>query len=343
MTKPAPSTATLRAACERIIAALRAGQAPTASPDEIRCFTPGALEGDPSVTPASLAAVLASLSPADVPILERAVSAIDRNERAWLGFKVVTDPAAALDSEDTDVVALRGKGMGSADGQHGVFFVFNPTGAREDTEILFSRKASRRDLFQMADITRGPQMHDEQYAGVAWKSVPLFGRVRVFLMGAGTVAAEVERVANMVDFETIAVDPDPAYLNPERFPLSTRVLIDGFDPIPDLGITKDDYVCVLTRGHMYDPQALVYGIRSGACYVGMMGAAEKNARVFDLAEKAGIDRATLQATHTPIGIRFGAKSPTELAMSVVAELIQVRHERRKAGARPSGAHFVPLG
>ena len=338
-----PSALNLRPVCARIVAALAAGRTPEVSPEEVPCFTPGALAGDPSVRPESLAAVLAALGPADIPVLERAVAAIDRDERAWLGFKIVTDPAAALDSEDTDVVALRGKGMGSADAQHGVFVVVNPTGAREDTEIHFARPASRRDRFQMADITRGPQMHDEQYAGVAWKSVPLFGRARVFLMGAGTVAAEVERVANMVDFETIAVDHDPAYLNPERFPLSTRVLIESFDAIPDLGVTKDDYVCVLTRGHMFDPQALVYGVRSGACYVGMMGAKEKNARVFDLAEQAGVDRATLEATHTPIGIRFGAKSPVELAMSVVAELIQVRYERRKAGAKPTGAHFVPLG
>jgi len=79
------------------------------------------------------------------------------------------------------------------------------------------------------------------------------------------------------------VDYDPAYLYAERFPLSTRVLIESFDAIPDLGITPDDYVCVLTRGHMFDPQALIYGIRSGAGYVGMMGT-QKNARVFELAE-----------------------------------------------------------
>jgi xanthine dehydrogenase accessory factor len=326
-----PSVAGLRAVCERIIAALRSGEIPVVAPEEIPCFDPSALEGDPSVSPDSLEDVLGALTRADVPTLERAVAAIDADERAWLGFKIVTDSIAALDSEDTDVVALRGKGQGSADALHGVFLVLNPTGGR-DAEIVFSRAPSRRDWFQMLDITRGPQMHNEQYAGVAWKSVPLFHRERVFLLGAGTVAAEVERVANMVDFETIAVDHDPAYLNTERFPLSRRVLIETFEAIPDLDIRPEDYVCVLTRGHMYDPQALVHGIRTGARYVGMMGAAEKNQRVFELAEKMGVDRATLEATHTPIGLKFGARTPTELAMSVVAELIQVRNERRKAAA-----------
>jgi xanthine dehydrogenase accessory factor len=91
---------------------------------------------------------------------------------------------------------------------------------------------------------------------------------------------------------------------------------------------------------MHDPQALVHGVRSGAGYVGMMGCAEKNARVFELAQQANVDRAALEATHTPIGLKFGAKTPefgaktpAELAMSITAELIQVRHERRKAAAR----------
>jgi xanthine dehydrogenase accessory factor len=334
------STSSLRAVCERIIAALRSGQTPVVAPGEIPCFAPAALEGDPCVTPGSLEQVLGSLTKADLPVLERAVAALDADERAWLGFKIVTDPAAAIDSEDTDVVALRGKGMGSADAQPGVFVVSNPTGGRDDAELFFSRAPSYRDRFQMMDITRGPQMHNEQYVGVAWRSVPLFRRARVFLLGAGTVAAEVERVANMVDFETIAVDHDPAYLNPERFPLSRRVLVESFEALPDLGIGAEDYVCVLTRGHMYDPEALVHGIRTGAGYVGMMGCAEKNERVFELATRSGIDRATLEATHTPIGLKFGAKSPTELAMSVVAELIQVRYARRKAAAAARSAGRV---
>jgi xanthine dehydrogenase accessory factor len=181
----------------------------------------------------------------------------------------------------------------------------------------------------MLDITRGPQMHNEQYAGVAWLSVPLEPVSRVFIMGAGTVGSCVEKTAQDVGFATVAVDYDPEYLNAERFPLSRRVLIDGFDAFPDLGITEDDYVLVLTRGHMYDPEALIYGVSSPACYVGMMGCLEKNQRVFDMAEAAGIPRAKLEATHTPIGLRFGAKTPPELAISIVAELIQVRYDRRK--------------
>jgi xanthine dehydrogenase accessory factor len=318
-----PTSAELRTAIQALIDALTVGVAPQASTDIFTCFDPQALEGDPYLTPESLQDVLATLTAADIPTLERALVAIDAHERAWLGFKIVTDPAAAVNSVDTAVVNIQGKGQGSADAQHGIFV------ATYDKEIVFSRPYSDRDKFQMLDITRGPQMHNEQYAGVAWLSLSLEPVSRVFILGAGTVGSCVEKTAHDVGFETVAVDYDQEYLNPQRFPLSQRVLIASFEQIPDLGVTSDDYVLVLTRGHMHDPEALLYGVKSPACYVGMMGCLEKNERVFDLAQAAGVPRETLEATHTPIGLRFGAKTPPELALSIVSELIQVRNDRRK--------------
>ena len=326
---PSPSNADLRAVCTRLIGALEAGAAPSADPGEIACFAAPAREVDPDLRPGSLPSVLAALTRDDVPTLQRAVAAIDANERAWLGFKIVSDPAAALDSDDTDVVAIRGKGKGSADARSGVFVVLDPFGDRERAEVIFSRKPSERDRFQMLDVTRGPHVHGEQYAGVVFRSVPLFRRARVFLLGAGPVASEMDRVAGMVDFQTVAVDFDAAYLTPRRFPQSERVLVDGFDAMPDLGVCADDFACVLTRGHMHDPEALAWAIASGASYVGMLGHPLKNARVFELVEKMGVPREALEKVRAPIGLKFGAKTPTELAMAITAELIQVRSERRK--------------
>lgn len=329
----------LRAACVRILGSLKAGMRPV--PEVFPCFAPSALRGDPRVKPGASGTVLASLTQADIPTFERAIEAMDSGERAWLGFKIVTDPLAAVDSEDTEVVARRGKGMGSADGQHGVFLVIDAPGGRDRTQLIFGRPFSDRDRFQMLDITRGPQMHSQQYAGVAWKAVSLLRRTRVFLLGAETVSAEVERIASLADFETVVVDFDPAFLSAERFPLSQRILIGSFDAIPDLGIGPDDFVCVLTRGHMHDPQALVHGIQAGAGYVGMMGHPLKNERVFTLAERSGLDRAALLATHTPIGLNFGARTPVELAIAIVAELIQVRRDRHPASAGSPAGEGTP--
>jgi xanthine dehydrogenase accessory factor len=315
---------TLRQVIVAIRNALIEGVRPEVEAGELPCFTAQALEGNPDVSPDDLRRVLDSLGPADIPTFEAALEALDAAEPAWLGFKVITDPVLALDSEDTAVVGMKGAGEGSADALCGVFV------ATEDGQVIFSRPYSKRDGFQMLDITRGPHMHNEQYAGVAWLSLPLNCSGVVYVFGAGEVAHFIERMAQDCDFETVVIDDDAAYLNEERLPLSRRVLIDSFETIPDLGITPVDYVLVLTRGHMYDPEVLTYGIATGAHYVGMMGCLEKNERVFDFAEARGVSREKLDATHTPIGLKFGAKTPAELALCIVAELVKVRHECRKA-------------
>jgi xanthine dehydrogenase accessory factor len=316
-------TRTLEQTLIAIRDALVAGQRPQATADELPCFSAKALAGNPAVRTGDLSDILASLGSADIPTFDFALEKLREGTAAWLGFKVVTDPGQATNSVDTAVVGINGPGEGSADALPGVFV------ATEGKDIVFGRPFSERDRFQMLDITRGPHMHNEQYAGVAWLSLLLTREGRVYVFGAGEVAHFVERMAHDCDFETVVIDDDAAYLNEERLPLSQRVLIESFTRIPSLGITSSDYVLVLTRGHMYDPEALVHGIEAGAYYVGMMGCLEKNERVFALAQAQGIARDRLEATHTPIGLKFGAKTPAELALCIVAELVQVRAEARK--------------
>jgi len=335
---------TLKEALESMAAALRAGERPQATPEEIPCFSADALAGHPHAEPGDLQKVLASLSAADIPTLEAAIDALagwdewaasgagaqggagcEPQMAAWLGFKLVTDAAKATDSEDTRVVGIQGPGAGSADALPAVFVAY------EDSRIVCSRPYSKRDQLQMLDVTRGPHMHSEQYEGVAWLSLPLERSGRVFIIGAGEVPLWVARYAHDVGFATTVLDYDAAYLTAERFPDAERVLLPGFADLPKAGlqISERDYVLVLTRGHMYDPEAIVYGIRSGAHFTGMMGCAMKNERVFTLAEDAGVSAVQLEATHSPVGLRFGAKTPPELAMCIVAELIQDRYNRRR--------------
>lgn len=308
----------------QLIDEIKQGKTPTLTDADLPCFSPLSRANKPHIQQRALHEVLTSLTPADIPTLERAILALDNNERAWLGFKIVTDKGAAVQSEDTDVVGMREQG--SADAEPGLFF------ATEDREIIFSRAYSKRDEFQMLDITRGPAMHDEQYAGVAWLSLPLFARDRVFILGASGVGVALERYATDVGFDTIAVDYDSAYLTPERFPRSKRILVPSFDELDAyLDAKPQDYLCVLTRGHMHDPECLIYGLAVQANYIGMLGHPMKNERVLDLVEQRGYPRELLDGVlYAPIGIKFGAKGPIELGMCIAAQLIQIRAERRQS-------------
>ncbi|MDR2492706.1 MAG: XdhC family protein [Coriobacteriales bacterium] len=316
-------------ALDELASALREGTKPLVSAcirQAFSCFDEEVLAGDPDISPQDLDMIVASLSPEDLPTLLRAREAVVGNEHAWLGFKIVTDPKRVCDSEDTAVAGFAGTGCGSADARPGVFF------ATQDKQIVFGRDYSARDRKQMLDITRGPHMHSTQYAGVVWASIPLEAQGRVIMFGAGDVSSELALLAHRCGFAgTVVVDNDESYLTASRFALSERVLVSDFDAIGDLGVTPSDYLCVLTRGHMHDPEALAYALATPAGYIGMMGSAGKNERVYELVEERGVELSKVAAgrVHAPIGIRFGGKTPPELAVSIVAQLIQVRDDRRK--------------
>ena len=308
---------------EYIIGCLEDGYVPQLSFSMVGCFSPEALAGNGYVDPGYLQVVAESLSPADIPTFQRALRAIDEGDMAWLGFKVVYDADLAVSNVDNEVTKKYGD-MGSADGEPLVFF------CNDAKEIVASRAYSDRDKFQMKDVTRGPSMHNEQFEGLTWLSVALFDQVHVWLLGASDSASELSKLAHHVGFKVTVLDYDPAYLNEERFPDVERFVLRGgtFDDLRDFTPSEDDYVCVLTRGHMFDPEGCVWACKHNVHYVGMMGCKGKNNTVYDLVRKAGLTDSDWDRIKRPIGLKFGAKTPAELAISIVAELIDVRYKQR---------------
>ncbi len=308
---------------EAIIEDLKAGRTPTITTADVPAFSEEATAGNDHLSPTDLDIIAQSLAEADIPTFERALKAVEEGELAWLGFKVVYDPAVAQAKSGIGFTKDYGE-VGSADGEPLVFF------CNDAKEIVSSREPSKRDLFQMKDVTRGPSMHNEQFEGLTWASVALFDPIRVWLLGASDVAVELVPLARKVGFDVLAVDYDTAYLNADRFPDAHRILLDGegFDALFDLHAKPEDYVCVLTRGHMHDPDGCIWASREGVHYIGMMGCKGKNDGIHDLVIEGGVTEEQWNAIKRPIGLKFGAKTPAELAIAIVAELIDVRYQQR---------------
>lgn len=308
---------------EQIVTDLEAGRTPSLSTDDFSAFSTEATAGNEHLSPSDLETIANVLDASDIPTFKRAIKAMEEGDLAWLGFKIVYDSAEAQSNTDNEVTKKYGD-QGSADGENMVFF------CNDAKEIVSPREPSPRDIFQMKDVTRGPSMHNEQFEGLTWVSEPLFGQTRVWLLGASDVAVEFAKLAEHVGFHVIAVDYDPSYLNADRFPEVERILLHGgnFDELANIPAHSDDYVCVLTRGHMFDPESCVWAIQNDVHYVGMMGCAGKNSTVHDLVIQAGVTEADWDRIKRPIGLKFGAKTPAELAIAIVAELIDVRYKER---------------
>lgn len=163
-----------------------------------------------------------------------------------------------------------------------------------------------------------------EYDGLALFVEPLVHPGRVHLVGAGHVALAAAKMAAFVGFEVVVLDDRPEFANAKRYPEAreVRVVASFDDCIRDLG--PDDYVIIVTRGHLHDREVLAQALRTHAGYIGMIGSRRKRAAVYDSLRSEGFTDEQLDRVHCPIGLAIGADTPEEIALSIVAELVQVR-------------------
>ena len=152
---------------------------------------------------------------------------------------------------------------------------------------------------------------------------------KVYIFGCGHVGQALVPALMSVGFKCVALDDRPAFANPELFPEGSEVRIIDFKNIFDtVTITENDYVCVMTRGHACDADVEGQVLKTPACYVGVIGSARKKAGVAArLVSEYGVDEKELDRIVSPIGLSIKAQTPAEIAISITAQMIQVRAEK----------------
>ena len=153
---------------------------------------------------------------------------------------------------------------------------------------------------------------------------PLIHPGVVHLAGAGHVASATAKIAAFVGFEVVVMDDREEFANAGRFPEARQIrVLDSFAAcLSDLG--PDDYVIIVTHGHLHDREVLAQALRTAAGYIGMIGSRRKRAAVYDSLRRDGFTDADLARVHCPIGLDIGADTPEEIALSIMAELVRVR-------------------
>jgi len=132
----------------------------------------------------------------------------------------------------------------------------------------------------------------------------------------------------MIGFKVTVIDDREEFANKERFPESDEIIIESIDKaLQHIKITPSTYIIIVTRGHLQDQEVLASVIESDAAYIGMIGSRKKNATVFQYLEEQGVSAQELKKVHAPIGIDIGAQTPEEIAVSIIAEIIQVRRKK----------------
>ncbi len=149
--------------------------------------------------------------------------------------------------------------------------------------------------------------------------------VTVIICGAGHVGRALAPVAAGAGWRTVVLDDREEFANPQRFPGAQIVLLSSFDgALSRVTVDEQSYLVIVTRGHTHDMNVLEQALRTPAKYVGLMASRSKRKRIADSLREAGFGGDDLARVHSPIGLAIGAETPAELAISIVAEMIQVR-------------------
>ncbi|SDH36378.1 XdhC family protein [Desulfosporosinus hippei] len=151
--------------------------------------------------------------------------------------------------------------------------------------------------------------------------------VQLLILGAGHIALPLAAMAKMVGYEVTVVDDRLSFANAYRFPTADRILCDEFElAIDKITINPQTFVVIITRGHRYDKLCLRKVVNQPASYIGMIGSRKRVKALLAELEEEGISREELQKLYSPIGLKIGAETPEEIAVSILGELIKVQRE-----------------
>jgi xanthine dehydrogenase accessory factor len=153
---------------------------------------------------------------------------------------------------------------------------------------------------------------------------PVLAAQRLILFGAGHVAQPTAALARSVGFEVVVIDEREELNTAERFPGCRREPLDVETALRMLQPGDRDWLVIVTHDHRLDEQALRLALLGRARYIGLVGSRRKVYRLLEriTAREGKLDLGRLYA---PVGLGLGAVSPAEIAVSVVAELIALRH------------------
>ena len=186
-----------------------------------------------------------------------------------------------------------------------------------DSELLKDIQSGGYDVFTKTEA-RMVYMHRVGTDGTA------------YIFGAGHCGEKLAHILYTVGFGTVIIDDRAEFANASRFPDANEIIVPvSMDlPFADIAWNEDSYIVIVTRGHSQDELVLRGALKTKAGYIGMIGSLRKRDSIYARLLNDGYTQSDLDRTASPIGLDIGADTPEEIAISIAAELIKVRSERK---------------
>lgn len=161
-------------------------------------------------------------------------------------------------------------------------------------------------------------------------ALPLPIGERAIIFGAGHCGLALAPLLHTVGFRVTVMDDRAELVTKERYPLAEKCIVGDFTRLEDyLTITDEDYLVIMTNGHIHDFEVQEQVLRGKFAYVGVIGSRSKTATVNGKLREAGVPEDAIAKIHTPIGTAIKAVTPEEIAVSIAGEMILERAIRRE--------------
>lgn len=147
----------------------------------------------------------------------------------------------------------------------------------------------------------------------------------MYIVGAVHIAIPLVTFAKTLGFRTVVVDARGAFATSERFAHADQLIAAWPDEVLAGKLNSNSFVVLLTHDPKLDDPALKVALPSPARYVGALGSPKTHAKRLARLREDGVPEQQLARLHAPIGLKLGASTPEEIAVSIIAEVVAVRH------------------
>jgi xanthine dehydrogenase accessory factor len=147
----------------------------------------------------------------------------------------------------------------------------------------------------------------------------------MFIVGAVHIAIPLVTFAKTLGFRAVVVDARGAFATPERFAHADELIMAWPDEALEGKLNSNSFVVLLTHDPKLDDPALKIALPSPARYVGALGSPTTHAKRLARLREEGVPEQQLARLHAPIGLKLGASTPEEIAVSIIAEVVAAKH------------------
>lgn len=155
---------------------------------------------------------------------------------------------------------------------------------------------------------------------------------KIVICGGGHVSIPIIQIGRMIGCRVFVLEDRPKFADHARQAGAEKVFCEPFEQgLEKIEGDSDTFFVIVTRGHRYDQVCLERIVQKEHAYIGMIGSRKRAAAVKDAVIAHGADAAVVDSVYTPIGLAIGAQTPEEIAVAVMAQIIQVKNKMKRSG------------